>query len=305
MATAGLVMTEQAIRNLFEERKPYIDEILFNNYAEPKMIFDMIFNMRTSNRMAEDVVGLAGFGKFTEKPQAQKLDYDTIIEAFWTRFTHKTFAKGYQISMELNEDEMDGVIVEMAPALGRMARISQEADAMSVFSTGFSTLTSPDGAAFFSASHVNAVGQTSITNLITGDFAQATLETVLNQYADLTDERGELILMNPTRIITGPELRWQVAEVLESTQKAGTANNDINVMSRLGLQHLWSPFITADDDWFMCPNQNEHRLIWYWRRMPVTDHAVDFDTKNLKTSMLYSYSYGVADWRGWFGGQGA
>lgn len=303
MAGSGLIMTQQQLRKAFEERLAYIDEILFNNYAEPITVYDQIFNMRTSTRMAEEIYTLAGFSKFTRKPQGEALDYDTILEGYSTRFTHQTFAKGYQISMELNEDEMDGIILEMAPALGRMARISIEADAMSVFTTGFSTTLAPDGVAFF-GSHT-LVGGGSSSNTASTDFSQPALETAMNTYADLVDERGELILMNPTKIITGPELRWQVAEVLESQQKAGTANNDINVMNRLGLSHLWSPFITNDDDWFLCPDQSQHRLLFYWRRQPVTDHAVDFDTKNLKTSMLYTYSYGVGDWRGWYGSQGA
>jgi hypothetical protein len=44
--------------------------------------------------------------------------------------------------------------------------------------------------------------------------------------------------------------------------------------------------------------------MYYWRKEPFSDNYVDPETLNLKTKMLYRMSHGVADWRGWIGGQG-
>jgi len=302
MASAGLVMVQQHFRSLFENRLAYIDEILGLNYEMPKVIYDQIFNMRTSTRMAEEITGLAGLGRFAEKPQSEPLQYDRILAAYDVRFTHKTFAKGYQISMELNEDEIDGVLVDVMPELGRMAKISIEADAVSDLPNGFGTVTAPDGVAFF-GTHVLSAGGT-FSNLLQTDFSQSALEAAINQAADMVNERGELMVIPMTRLVIPNELRWIVSEVLESQQRSDTANNAINVVNRLGLTVLDTPFLTDADSWYLTCEPRLHKLLFYWRQEPVTDHAADFDTKNLKSSMLYRYSHGVADWRGWFGSQG-
>lgn len=303
MTSAGLLMVQQQLRSLFEQRLAYIDEILGLNYEMPQVIFDQIFNMRTSTRMAEEITGLAGFGRFTEKPQGETLAYDRILSAYDVRFTHKTFAKGYQLSMELNEDELDGILVDILPEMGRMAKISIEADAISDLANGFTTVLAPDGVAFF-GTHILSAGGT-FSNLLATDFSQSALEAAINKFADTVNERGELMLLQPTRLVIPNELRWIVAEVLESQQRSDTANNAINVVNRLGLQTFSTPFLTDDDCWFLSCDPRQHRLVFYWRQEPVTDHAMDFDTKNLKTSMLYRYSHGVGDWRGWVGSPGA
>jgi hypothetical protein len=121
----------------------------------------------------------------------------------------------------------------------------------------------------------------------------------------MRDDRNLLIDTSASVLVYPPELRWIVDEVLHSDRKAGTANNDINsIRNQAGLQPLMVKYLTGAKDWFLGMSKERTKFIVYWRMVPVTDSALDFDTNNMKTKMTYRLSYGVTDWRGWVGAQG-
>jgi phage major head subunit gpT-like protein len=231
------------------------------------------------------------------------VEYDQLLQAFDKRFKHLTYAKGFQISMEAMDDDIDGAISDAAPALARIARNSIETEAFSDFNNGFSSVTTPDGVSFFNNSHVLRGGGT-FDNLVSGDFAQGTLEEAINIFDDMRDERGELIELNPSILLYPPLLRWQVHEVLKSQLRSDTANNAVNALNQIGIRPVMSKYLTGADDWFVGSESSLHRLMFYWRMEPVSDHTLDFDSGNMKTKMTYRHSHGPADWRGWVAGQG-
>jgi hypothetical protein len=202
------------------------------------------------------------------------------------------------------DDDLDNTISDAAPALARVARNSIETDAWGDFNNGFGTVTTPDGAAFFSNTHT-LVGGGTFDNLISGDLAQGTLESALNIYADMRDDRNQLIDLDASMLIIPPELRWLTHELLKSQLRSDTATNASNALNQLGLRVLMSKYLTGDDDWFLACDPSRHRLLYYWRMEPTSDHTLDFDTGNMKTKMTYRMSHGPADWRGFVGGQGA
>jgi phage major head subunit gpT-like protein len=307
MASAGNVMLRGQYTDLFVSRLPFLDEILFEQFDAPSLTYTEIFNVRDSSRAYEEITGITGFDQFGKKTEGAAVTYDKLLQGFDKRFTHSTFAKGLQISMEAMDDDIDGAISNAAPALARAARNSIETQIFALLNEGFSTTgasATPDGAALFSASHL-LVGGGTFDNLVAGDLAQATLEEAINIYADMRDDRNQLIDLDPAMLIIPPELRWVTHELLKSQLRSDTANNAANALNQLGLKIVLSKYLTGDDDWFLSTEPSRHRVIVYWRMEPVTDHTMDFDTGNMKSKMTYRLSFGAADWRGWVGGQGA
>ena len=304
MASAGNIMQRQRYIDLFASRLAYIDEIMFENFDAPSLSYPSVFNVRTSSRAYEETTGLTGFGQFGQKSEGGKVDYDTILQAYDKRFTHLTFAKGYQITMEAMDDDIDGAITNAAPALSRAARVSIETYIWNLFNLGFATETTPDGAYLFSASHPLVAGGT-YSNLVSGDISQANLETAINLFDNMVDDRGLPIEASPTNLVIPVELRWIVFEILKSELRHNTANNAVNSLNQISLNVIMSKYLTGDDDWFITSDPSQHRCLVYWRQEPVTDHTLDFDTGNMKTKMTYRLSRGAADWRNVVGGLGA
>ena len=304
MAIGGNIMLRQQFTDLFVSRLAFIDEILYEQFDAPSLTYPMVFNVRDSVRAYEELTEITGFGTFSEKSEGDTVDYDKLLQGFDKRFSHTTFAKGSQISMEAADDDLDGAITNVMPPLGRSAHVSIETYVWNIINNGFSGTTTPDGQALFSNSHVLRGGGT-YDNLISGDLSIATLETAINMFDDMVDDRGLPIEVGATNIVFPTNLRWLVYEILKSDMRSDTAENATNAFNQISLNPIMSKYLTGADDWFLFSAPNIHRVLVYWRMEPQTDHTIDFDTGNFKTKMTYRLSAGAAGWRGTVGGQGA
>jgi len=304
MPLGGNVLLRAQFADLFVDRLPYLDEILFETYDAPSLTYPLVFNVKDSARAYEEMTEITGLGTFTTKSEGDVIDYDKVMEGWSKRFQHTTYAKGVSISMEAAADDLDGAITNMAPPLARSCRVSVETTIWNLINLGFTTTTTPDGAALFSASHLLRGGGT-FSNLINGDFSIANLESAINVYDTMIDDRGLPIELSPTQLVFPPNMRWLVYEIMKSDLRSDTANNATNAFKQISLQPVMSKYLTGPDDWFLFSEPSQHRVIVYWRMEPVTDHTIDFDTDNMKTKMTYRLSTGAAGWRGTVGGLGA
>lgn len=306
MASINSIQFRNQLTKLYTSRLAYIDEILFEPQNAPEMTYTQIANVRDSARGYEEILGLTGLGLFRVKPEGEAVSYDTFAEGYSKRFTHQTYANGYQATWEAAEDDLDGVINQATPELAESARRSIETSFYDNFNSGFtSAITSMDGANFFSASHVLAFpGSATFSNLVPGDLSQGTLESALNIFDDMRNDRNLLIGMEAKMLIVPPELKWLVHELLRSQLRSDTANNAANALTQVGLQPMVIKYLTNASNWFVSTTPQDHRLMYYWRREPFNDNWIDPETLNLKIKMLFRMSHGVADWRGFVGGQG-
>ena len=303
MASAGNVMLRGRYTDLFASRLAYIDEILYEVFDAPTLTYPSAFNVRSSSRAYEETSGITGFGQFSQKSEGSKVDYDTLLQAYDKRYTHLTYAKGYQISTEAMDDDLDGAITNAAPALARAARVSIETYIWGLYNLGFTSETTPDGVYLFSASHP-LVGGGTASNLATGDLSQSALEAAINMFDNMVDDRNLPIESSPTKLIIPVELRWVAHEILKSQLRSDTASNAVNALNQVGLDVVVTKYITGTDDWFLTSDPSQHRCLVYWRQEPMTDHTMDFDTGNMKSKMTYRLSRGASDWRNVVGSAG-
>lgn len=297
-------MLRSRFTDLFSARLAFLDEIMFENFNAPGLTYPSIFNVRNSTRAYEETTGITGFGEFSQKTEAGGINYDTLLQGYDKRFTHVTFAKGFQISFEAADDDIDGAITAAGPPLARAAHVSIERYIWSIINGGFATTTTPDGAYLFSASHPLVEGGTG-DNLVSGDLSVANLETAINKFDSMVDDRNMPIEGNPAILLIPPQLRWLAHEILKSELRSNTAENAINALAPLGIQIVMSRYLTDADSWFVFSPPAQHRVLVYWRMQPTTDHTIDFETGNLKSKMTYRLSGGPADWRNTVGGLGA
>lgn len=302
----GNVMLRLQFPDLFGTpgRLAFLDEIIQENYDAPSLTYPQVFDVRDSNRVAEQTTGITGFGMFSSQAESDAVEYDALLQAYDKLFTHSKFAKGFQVSEDASDDDIDNAFNDAGPALGRSAQVSVETLIWNVFNNGFTSEQTPDGASLFNTAHTLRGGGT-FGNRVNGDISIANLEAALNIIDDMRDERGLPVETTAGMLLTPPELRWVATEILKSELRADTANNATNAFNQVGLKYMFSKYLVNATDWFVGPNDpSRGKLIVYWRRRPVTDHTMDFDTGNFKTKMSYRLSVGAADWRPWVGGDG-
>jgi hypothetical protein len=289
--------------DLFFSRLPYMREVFFEEFGEPDDAFAPIFNMETSARMREQTTGVTGFGFAAAKDEGSVVTYDILMQAYDKTFTHLTYALAFAVTEEAFEDDLDGPMRQGARALARSMRTTKNVTVWNAFNNSFTTTEdSGDGKAPFDATHPLRGGGT-FDNLVSGDFSIQTLETALNTFDDMTDQRGLLLEIQPAVLLHPPELRWIVHETLGSPERPDTADRAINVVQGI-LQPVMSKWLTGDDDWFVGTSPGDHAVMLFNRRPLSLASDTDFDTGNGKTKATERYSRGWADWLGWVGGQG-
>ena len=200
-----------------------------------------------------------------------------------------------------------------ARGLARAMANTKQVKAADIFNNGFSAgdYAIGDGQAFFSASHPT-IGAGSQSNLAAAsDLSEAALETILTNIQLIKDDRGILIGAGATSLHIPPALQFTAEKILMSPGSTNTSSsfalNDINAIRAMGAVpggYFVNRRFTDTNGYFVKTDVPNGAKMFV--RTPLqTKMEEDFDTGNLRFKARERYSFGVSDWRGYFGSQGS
>ena len=129
-------------------------------------------------------------------------------------------------------------------------------------------------------------------------------------FRKFTNHRGIKKRLIPKYLVVPPELAFAATEILMSTLKSGTANNNVNAFRAGGLEEgMITPkvyeYLTDTDAWFLTAEPSSLRLRVIHRERFATMHDVDFDSRSIKTAAWQTFVTGFDGWEGVCGTQGA
>tara|TARA_R110000737_G_scaffold79611_1_gene111489 strand:+ start:1275 stop:2039 length:765 start_codon:yes stop_codon:yes gene_type:complete len=253
---------------------------------------------------------LGGFANAAVKPEGSGVSYDTANEAFTARYTHETIALAFSITEEAVEDNLyDSIAKRYTKALARSMANTKQIKAANVLNNGFSGGTAGgDGVDLLSIAHPTISAGNQKNELTTSaDLSETSLEQAMIDIAAFKDERGLKIAARGMKLIIPSALQFTAERILKSTQRVGTADNDINAIGSMGMipqGYTVNHFLTDDDAFFIktdVPNGMKH----FNRAAIKTAMEGDFDTGNMRYKARERYSFGFSDWRGIYGSPGA
>ena len=296
-----------------KELLPGLNAIFGLEYGEVNNEHQAIYEVENSDRAFEEEVLFTGFGTAPTKGEGAAVSYDDAQESYTARYTAETVAVAFAITEEAMEDNLYDTFAKLrAKGLARAMANTKQVKGANLFNNSFSD-TIGDGVAFFSASHPTVADGLQSNLLAASDLAESTLETALTAIQKTKDDRGILIGASAVSLHI-PVDYWAVADrVLSSpgnTQTSAAAadpnTNAINAIRHMGMvpegYHINRRF-TDTDAWFVktdVPNGTKMFI-----RSPLqTKMEPDFDTGNLRFKARERYSFGVSDWRGWYGSAG-
>jgi len=295
---------------LLKELLPGLNALFGLEYAKYGEEHKEIYETETSERSFEEETKLSGFSAAPVKNEGSAIAYDNAQEAFTARYTHQTIALGFSLTEEAVEDNLyDSLSSRYTKALARAMAYTKQTKAAATLNNGFDTnYTGGDGKPLFSATHPLVSGGTN-SNIPTtaADLNETSLEAAVIQIAGWTDERGLLIAAKPKKLIIPPSLMFVATRLLETEQRVGTADNDINALKNNGSipgGYSVNHFLTDTDAWFLTtdvPNGLKH-----FTRAPLANSMDgDFDTGNVRYKSRERYSFGWSDPLGMYGSAGA
>jgi hypothetical protein len=293
---------------LVKELEPGLNALFgleYKNYANEHA---EIFDTENSDRAFEEEVMLSGFANAPIKAEGTGVTFDNAQETFTARYTHETLALAFAITEEAIEDNLyDRLASRYTKALARSMANTKQVKAAKVLNNGFGTANGGDGKELLATDHPIVTGTEQNELSTAADLNETSLEQALIDIAALTDERGLKIAAKGMKLILPSALQFTAERLMKSTQRVGTADNDINAVVSMGMipqGYTVNHYLTDTDAWFIktdVPNGLKHFV-----RAPLkTAMEGDFTTGNVRYKARERYSFGFSDWRGIFGSPGA
>lgn len=295
---------------LLKELLPGLNALFGLEYARYGEEHKEIYEIESSERSFEEETKLSGFAAAAVKPEGSAIQYEAGQEAWTARYNHETIALGFSLTEEAVEDNLyDSLSARYTKALARAMAYTKQVKAAAVLNNGFnSAYAYGDGQALFSSAHPLVSGGTNSNVPSTpADLNETSLEAAVIQIAAWTDERGLLIAAKPRKLVVPPALQFVATRLLETEQRVGTTDNDINALKSNGSipeGYAVNHFLTDTNAWFLTtdvPNGLKH----FVRQSLVTSSDSDFDTGNMRYKARERYSFGVSDPLGIYGSSGS
>ena len=294
---------------LVKELEPGLNALFGLEYRQYADETKEIFDTESSDRAFEEEVMLSGFGNAAVKPEGQGVAFDDAQETFTARYTNETIALAFAITEEAIEDNLyDRLASRYTKALARSMASTRNIKGAAVLNNAFdANYAGGDGVSLLSTAHPTLSGTFSNRLATNSDLNETSLEQSLIDIAAFTDERGLKIAARGMKLVIPSNLQFTADRLMKSQGRTGTADNDINAIKNMGMVpegYIVNNYLTDTDAFFLItdvPNGMKH-----FDRAPLkTSMEGDFDTGNVRYKARERYSFGVSDWRGIFGTNGA
>jgi phage major head subunit gpT-like protein len=262
-----------------------------------------IFNVQTSQKAYERVVTTGSLGLMKPKVEGGAGEFDSISEQYLTTFTHATYNKSISISKEMVQDQDWLTITSLTRELAESAARSRQYYGAKVFNLAFDTTTYGDGQFLCDTDHpYGAENSATYSNNGTTALSHSALSAARIAMRKFPDTRGNPVGAMGDVLLVPPDLENTALEIVMSTQKSGTNNNDANVLSNIRVI-VWD-WLTDTNNWFLLDSRRAKRhLYWFDRQAPEVTYEYKATTGNFVVTADARWSYGVTDWRWVYGGE--
>jgi hypothetical protein len=293
------------------------------DYELTQLQFPSVFNEKTSVDEYEQSLEMAALPPLQEKPENTSTVYGGLIQGGSKRVIHLTYSLGIESSKELMDDDKYGIIKTGPAALARSTQFTREAIAWNILNQGFSNnVTTFDGQPLFSNTHY-LLGGPAATNIAPGvsniisapgtypnapsvgmDLSVSALQYAINTANRMIDNQGFPINLKFKYLCIPSELIFIAREILGSSGKPYTSDNEINSLLAEDLKVIVPKYLTSSSTWFLLTDKSQHSLTVYNREKPATSFDDNFDTDSIKQKTRMRMSAVAWRWQGVWGTQG-
>jgi hypothetical protein len=286
---------------------PDMSAVHFNGYARVPMLMDKIAKISESNRNYERESEISGLPGHQEKDEGEGIIFEFPVSGNDVSKYHTTFALGFQITEEMREDELFGIMEQMGSELGKSAAYSRELKFWDLFNSGFATHTTLDGQYIFDTDHTTLkTGSSALSNDGTAAaLSETTLQAGFDHFDnEITNHAGVPEQMTPPyKLIIPHALRWTAKDLKLNPWKTGTANNTMNTMESEDWDYLAVRHLTSATAFFLLSQEHDMRFIW--RSRVKYQQGDDFASGNQLHKSRMRFATWCPLWKGSYGNAGA
>lgn len=273
--------------------------------------YDKLLDVKQAEARAyEETVAVTTLGLPQVKSEGAPVVYDAGAQSYSTRMRHVQYGLAFAVTEENVED---GIALKVGQTFAENMKLNmmraREIIAANTYANGFSVgsglgMEGGDGAALFSNAHP-IVGGANLSNVPSSaaSLSEAALEQMVIDVQAFKDNRGQLIMVRPDKLIIPTALQFTAERILGSILRSGTNDNDLNALRNLGMLPggiVVDPYLTVSaTNWFVKTDQPG--LVFLNRKDISMSDDNEFDTENMKFKALMRFSTGWDDFRAAYG----
>jgi hypothetical protein len=295
-------LTDKQFVRLLDDR---LDKVWTGRFTGLSSIIDKVFGRKSTKKAWEEYFSIGS----VPDPESFNgiIQYQGVSPGYHTKVEPKEYAGGITIQRRLIDTERYDVIEGLAKGLATAMNRKMNKIAHEPFiypdSSAFTFVTSEEGVALCSNSHTTKAPDvstaTGFDNLATLAFDAANLEALRLQTLGFRDDIGERFDSSFDTIIHGSSLAADVWEVLNSTGKTDTANNNAN-FQKGRWKSIELPLLDdySTTGWGIVDSSNmKDMLVWLDAVKAEFNSTTDFDTMMRKYASYAVFAWGFNDWR--------
>jgi hypothetical protein len=289
--------------------EPVLNEVFDGHYTQRKDEWKGIFTERQGTKRSyhEEPV-LFAFGAAPELPDGTAVTYQSGGVLYTKRYGYSVYGLAFALTKVLVEDgDHIQLGTTFAKHLSKSMIETKETLLANHFNRAFnSSYKGGDLVELCSASHPISGG--TFSNLLTAAaLSQTSLEQGLTTLRGAVDNNGKRIRLDAKRLVIPKELEFTAEVLLNSTLRAGTANNDLNPVKSLSKVSEGAKVLTrmtSATNWFI-QTDAENGLQLLMRRALEKSMEGDFETDSNRYKATERYGSGWTDPRCVYGNAGA
>lgn len=279
---------------------PILYEVHDGVYDKHEIEYDKYMHVTDGLKRNQHVVPvLGGFEPAKEYESGTELSYTTSGEVFVAAQAYKEFILAFSIPRKLADDgDAINIGKRYTEELAVSMREAEEIEAANWLNRAFNgSYAIGDGVSLVNNTHVGLNGFT-YSNLLStaGALSQTTLEQMLIQIRKAKDFNGKPISLKAKDLLVSPDQMNTAIVLLQSTQRAGTANNDTNPLKAMGLTNINPQIVTrmtSSTSFFVTTKGrgvDKNGLLFVKRiGKPEREMLGDFETKSMRYSLYHRF----------------
>jgi len=227
----------------------------------------------------------SGLGTMGAMPEGDRFPLDGSTQGPTKSYTSTAYGMAIEITYAMWRDDNYGVMRDLSGGLARASRNRKEVSAWSVFNNAFNTAFPGFvvGESLCSTAHVSfADASISQANRPSPDigFSITGIQNSVQRFASMVDARGLPRMMAPVMFLLHEFNRFVAREILGSSGKPFTANNERNSLLEEEFSWMIGHYLTSQTAWWALAPKGVHDLNFMTRDEPIFDAFDDPWTKN-------------------------
>jgi len=288
---------------------PDIYRVMVETGREYPMQFPFIVNVINMAWNPQTDRQWSGLPAMTTKPEGTAFPFSDPVEGATKTYTAVAYGQAVEFTFESWDDELYGYLPHLARELKRTSNNRLEVDGHNFLNEAFVTTneTGFDGASLISTAHVTLDGRTGVANRPATDvgLSVTAINDMIIHFHRLTDEMDLPIMMSAAQILSTPENFNVMREILGSSGRPFSTDNEVNALTAEGLTWMVDRYITTTTNWFGHVNKSDHDANFMMKNRPMFDSFDDPRTKNAVVTVYQRHDPSTfGRWRGWYGSTG-